>query len=49
MASGWNKYGQLANGKLDIDCDKFHIINTAVFTADEVICGDWSTFVISTD
>ncbi|XP_055321778.1 probable E3 ubiquitin-protein ligase HERC3 isoform X2 [Sitodiplosis mosellana] len=49
MASGWNKYGQLANDKLDADCDQFHIINTNVSKADEVICGDWSTFVISKD
>lgn len=49
MASGWNKYGQLANGKPGIDCDRFLNIKATVFTADEVICGDWSTLVISTD
>lgn len=48
MAAGWNKYGQLANSKLDDDFDQFHIIRHGFVLNDfHVICGEWSTFVIS--
>lgn len=49
MLSGWNKYGQLANNRLDDDFDHFHIINKTISAVSEVVCGDWSTFVISID
>lgn len=49
MASGWNKYGQLANNRLDDDFDRFHIINKNITENCQIICGDWSTFVISAD
>lgn len=48
MATGWNKYGQLANNKLDENFDQFHIINTSASLESRVICGDWCTFVIAT-
>lgn len=47
MAAGWNKYGQLGNESLNQDSDQFHIISKHVSTANQVICGDWSTFFIS--
>lgn len=47
MATGWNKYGQLGNDMLNDDFDQFRIINKHVPSDSEIICGDWTTFVIS--
>lgn len=49
MATGWNKYGQLASTQLDDDFDRFHIINKIELNEFQLICGEWSTFIISTD
>lgn len=47
MGTGWNKYGQLANDKLDDDFDQFQILNNNALTDFDVVCGEWSTFLIS--
>lgn len=49
MAAGWNKYGQLGNESLNEESDRFHIISKHASTENQVICGDWSTFVISSE
>lgn len=49
MASGWNKYGQLACNKCDEDFDHFHQLDKNVTANGHIICGDWSTFIILAD
>lgn len=45
LGAGWNKYGQLADDKLENDFDQFHIIQNNFPKDVNIICGEWSTFV----
>lgn len=47
LGAGWNKYGQLADSKLDNDFDQFHVIKDNCPKDVNIICGEWSTFVTS--
>ncbi|XP_031633045.1 RCC1 domain-containing protein 1 [Contarinia nasturtii] len=47
MATGWNKYGQLASDQLDKDIDHFQKIDKKISDDGQIICGDWCTFIVS--
>lgn len=47
LGAGWNKYGQLADTDLDNDIDQFRRIDIEHSNNFNVICGEWSTVLVS--
>lgn len=47
MATGWNKYGQIASKTTDADFDQFHMMKANTTADCTVYCGEWCTFVIT--
>lgn len=48
LGAGWNQYGQLVQPESQCDIDRFCAIRTLPKCSNNrIVCGDWSTIIIS--